>query len=143
MFTYFHISSRLGFPRLSGCFWECDILSLGICKHLGGSTIRLHRAGIVDAVEAPKVGFLRKQKHAQQKVSRNESRIELQVENTTKMHSKTSPTHLEGSRGPNSDPKISDSPPLQPTILHPRARRSCGTFVLRASDPNYTCIGSS
>jgi hypothetical protein len=27
------------------------------------------------------------------------------AENTTKMHSKTSSTHLEGSRGPNSDPK--------------------------------------
>ena len=39
------------------------------------------------------------------------------AENTTKMHSKTSPTHLEGSRGPNSDPKICDVPagnrPLQ------------------------------
>jgi hypothetical protein len=30
------------------------------------------------------------------------------AENTTKMHSKTSPTQLEGSRGPNSDPKIRD-----------------------------------
>ena len=28
--------------------------------------------------------------------------------NPTKTHSKASPTHLEGSRGPNSDPKISD-----------------------------------
>jgi hypothetical protein len=30
------------------------------------------------------------------------------AENTTNMHSKTSPTQLEGSRGTNSDPKIRD-----------------------------------
>jgi hypothetical protein len=33
------------------------------------------------------------------------------AEINTKIHSKTRPTHLEGSRGPNSDPKLSDFPP--------------------------------
>jgi hypothetical protein len=39
---------------------------------------RLHRAGIVDAIEVQNVGVQRLQKLAKQKVSRNGSRIELQ-----------------------------------------------------------------
>jgi hypothetical protein len=56
------------------------------------------------------------------------------AENATKIHSKTSPTYLEGSRVPNSDPKIRDfsagnrplkSPPASTKARPPSAEGGC------------------
>jgi hypothetical protein len=67
---------------------------------------RLERAAIVETLLPQNLGSGHHKNQDTKKRYKTGPESSSGAENTTKMHSKTSPTHLERSRGPNSDPKI-------------------------------------
>ena len=83
---------------------------LTACKEGTCSCVRfpLERAAIVETLLPQKLGSGQSKNQDTKKCHEMGLESSSGAENTTKMHSKTSPTQLEGSRGPNSDPKIRD-----------------------------------
>ena len=73
-----------------------------------GVLTTLERAAIVETLLPQNLGSGHRKNQDTKKCYETGPELSSGAENTTKMHSKTSPTQLEGSQAPNSDPKNSD-----------------------------------